>query len=1049
MQSAGRDSALRAPLLDPFEAYSQQGFHGLNLRESFRRMATDFCQQLSLAGPLAVNLVTANAVAVTNLYFVARGGTVQLATAALGNNVAIMFGRLVLLGLCGALDTLAAQAWGAGKERRLPLLLQRTVLFLWLHCVLISAAMLMLPAGLQALGQDPGLGAMLWRYLLALLPSVWLEALSRPINRALVARGIVTPQMVISLVGLPLTVATTYALVVAAGWEYMGAALAMSAAAGYDVILLLLYVAGSGQWANVVGTPSRKAFKGWRQLARLAYPAASMKCAESWAFTICTLAASLLPDACTATAAVGVSYNVYGVLFISFVACATAACVTVGNKLGAGDPGGAKLAAAGSLLIVPPAWGLAAVALLVTPCQNAILALFATGEEPGGDDPTVLRGVLRHMFVIVAGLVLLDGIQTVLSGVIQGCGRQHAGALVNLVAFYIFALPLALFLAFSLPLPPGLGGGLWGLGLGPEGLYLGMAAGPAIQTVSYTYILLRTNWRRVAQAAVSAAALNSASSFASLLRRLDSGGLMGPPLIRSAASSGHGMGSFTGASSARLPIIQEHMREGRDSSDSFGAGAVPISIPISDMAASGSALVPASAPAPVSTSFTARMNSWLQANKCVLAGAFPGGGGGDGEVDEELSYVGASSDDEDDDDDGGGGGDGVLVAADVPLNRKRSYSRLRPVSVSNNIAIASAASGKPLAALEATAAGLLLPCADDESPSTTALSQPLIMTRGSPPLTERAQHCLLAATLEPYCPAPVEVARRPAAAAWWARLYGAWRPLFSKATVAPAEDPPELAVAAATDAVAAAASAPMQLPGVVGTAGPFVAVMADVAGASARGMSSPVVMAASPLPITGSLAWHAAAAASGSGSGSGSGGALGFSRFATGSAIRASNPRSGCVASNLEPTISPPPPAMMVARGEVFRSCESLAAAVPSSEDVYAFSASAGTDGGSSWFDPPASFYQDPIQMQQQTRLPEQLAFTMAAACDGYGGGRGGGGGGDGDCSTAAAAADEATMASLMAKLVPQAVSSADSVIVRHGGDGAVVLSMNATATHA
>lgn len=44
----------------------------------------------------------------------------------------VMLGRLVLLGLCGALDTLAAQAWGAGKEGRLPLLLQRTVLFLWM-----------------------------------------------------------------------------------------------------------------------------------------------------------------------------------------------------------------------------------------------------------------------------------------------------------------------------------------------------------------------------------------------------------------------------------------------------------------------------------------------------------------------------------------------------------------------------------------------------------------------------------------------------------------------------------------------------------------------------------------------------------------------------------------------------------------------------------------------------------------------------------------------------------------------------------------------------
>ncbi|GIL66766.1 hypothetical protein Vafri_20274 [Volvox africanus] len=1008
MQSAGRNSALRVPLLDPFEAASQQGFpanNGLNLRESFWQMATDFCQQLSLAGPLAVNLVTANAVAVSILYFVARGGTEQLAAAALGNNVAVMFGRLVLLGLCGALDTLAAQAWGAGKERRLPLLLQRTVLFLLLHCVLISAAMLLLPAGLRALGQDRALSVMVWKYLLALLPSVWLEALSRPINRALVARGIVTPQMVISLMGLPITIATTYTLVVPLRWEYLGAALAMSAAAGLEVVLLLLYVAVSGQWSNVVGTPSRKAIKGWGQLARLAYPAASMKCAESWAFTICTLAASLLPDAYTATAAVGVSYNVYGVLFIAFVACSTAACVTVGNRLGAGDAGGAKLAAAGSLLIVPPAWGLAAVALLVRPCQNAILALFATGEGPdaAGDDPTVLNDVLRHMFVIVAGLVLLDGIQTVLSGIIQGCGRQHAGALVNLAAFYVFALPLALFLAFSLPLPDLLGGGLLGLGLGPEGLYLGMAAGPAIQTVCYSYILLRTNWRRVSQAAVSAAALNSVSSFASLIRRFDSGGLMGPPLIRSATSSGHGMGSFT----ARLPIIQEHLREGRDSSESFGAGAGPI--PISAIA-SGSMLVPASTSA--AASFNARMNSWLHANKAVLAGAFIGGEGegGDGEVDEGVLYVGASSDDEVADD---GGGNGVFVTVDPPpLSQKRSLSRLRPVSGGGTATIF-AAPGKFHSAVETTAVVSSLPGADDTSLSRAALAQAFIMTHGSPPLTDPSHYCLLAATLEPNSPAttatsvllpagsvsycahspslyghthvpvgdatatttatatagdktvtaggaPVEVVHRPTTA-WWARLGWAWRPLLVRATAVPAKDSPgsaavPTAAAAAAGAVAATASAPLQLPGVVCTSGPLVAVMGNVAGAYAGGLLS----SAAPLPITRSMSRHAAATAAGGGSEE----ARGLSRSTGNSATGVSTPSSGC-ADNLRPTISAAATAMVVTRGDVFRSCESLAAAVPRSEDVYAFSASAGTDG-SSWLDPPSSFHQDPIQ----TRLP-------------------------------------------------------------------------------
>ncbi len=47
------------------------------------------------------------------------------------------------------------------------------------HCAAITAAMLALPSGLAALGQDPALSDMVRTYILALLPSVWLEAVTR------------------------------------------------------------------------------------------------------------------------------------------------------------------------------------------------------------------------------------------------------------------------------------------------------------------------------------------------------------------------------------------------------------------------------------------------------------------------------------------------------------------------------------------------------------------------------------------------------------------------------------------------------------------------------------------------------------------------------------------------------------------------------------------------------------------------------------------------------------------------------------------------------
>ena len=61
----------------------------------------------------------------------------------------------------------------------------------------------------------------------------------------------------------------------------------------------------------------------------------------------------------------------------------------------------------------------------------------------------------------------------------QGSGRQQKGALINLVAFYVFAMPLALFLGFY-------------LGWGVIGLFAGMGLGPVMQTLLYGWLVLRT-----------------------------------------------------------------------------------------------------------------------------------------------------------------------------------------------------------------------------------------------------------------------------------------------------------------------------------------------------------------------------------------------------------------------------------------------------------------------------------------------------------------------------------------------------------------------------
>lgn len=72
----------------------------------------------------------------------------------------------------------------------------------------------------------------------------------------------------------------------------------------------------------------------------------------------------------------------------------------------------------------------------------------------------------------------------------QGAGQQRQGALINLVAYYICGLPLAVLLSFR-------------LGFDVNGLVLGMVLGTTIQAVWYTTMVLRLDWEEQARAAAA------------------------------------------------------------------------------------------------------------------------------------------------------------------------------------------------------------------------------------------------------------------------------------------------------------------------------------------------------------------------------------------------------------------------------------------------------------------------------------------------------------------------------------------------------------------
>ncbi|GIL46250.1 hypothetical protein Vafri_3278 [Volvox africanus] len=450
-----------------------------------RRIMQDILDQASLAWPLALNLLAAYSTSIISSSFVGHLGTKELAGAALGNSFTGITARYVLQGLCGALDTQAAQAFGAGNYAALGPIFKRTLLFLWLHCVPITCLLLGAPHLLRYLSREHMLAVIAHKYIMALIPAIWLDAMARPLNRILVAQRITKPQMVISLLIVPLHIANTYLLVFPAGLGYVGAALAMGATNAYISLLTSAYIVWAGLAPRVFGGEWSQVFKGWWEMASLAYPAMVMRVAESAAFSAMTVIAAALPDPTNAVAAISVGFSTCAVMYMPFNAFGMTACTQVGNNLGAGNGQGARTAAIASTLVGPLLWSLPALLLIEPHCRDTVISVFTDDRNPS------LMSMLNPLMLLVAAVNLFDGVQTILTGVVEGAGKQFHGSYTNLLVFYGLAVPLALWLGFR-------------RGLGVVGMWSGMLVGSVLQAVAYSVIVALIRWDKEAERAARA-----------------------------------------------------------------------------------------------------------------------------------------------------------------------------------------------------------------------------------------------------------------------------------------------------------------------------------------------------------------------------------------------------------------------------------------------------------------------------------------------------------------------------------------------------------------
>jgi MATE family multidrug resistance protein len=156
-----------------------------------------------------------------------------------------------------------------------------------------------------------------------------------------------------------------------------------------------------------------------------------------------------------AFAAHAVAINLATISFMLPSGVGVAAATRVGNLVGAGLPWGRSAAIAiglGAAIVAVPA-----IAFLLLP--KALAGIYTS-------DVTVV-GVAAAIIPLAGAFQLFDGTQAVAFGVLRGAGDLKVPAIVNVLGYWLFGLPIGWVLAF----PAGGGArGVW------AGLVLGLAA---------------------------------------------------------------------------------------------------------------------------------------------------------------------------------------------------------------------------------------------------------------------------------------------------------------------------------------------------------------------------------------------------------------------------------------------------------------------------------------------------------------------------------------------------------------------------------------------
>ncbi|KAI5964715.1 uncharacterized protein KGF55_001784 [Candida pseudojiufengensis] len=447
--------------------------------EDFMKIKTNYIHESYVlfrhATPLIITFILEHFFSIVCLIVVGKLGTDELAAVSLATMTStITFA--IFEGIATSLDTLCPQAVGARNYEMMSLYVQRCIMFSWTVFIPCGLFWWFSPYFLKYIIDNENVVHLTSTFLRILILGAPAYIFFENSKRFLQSQGIFEAGTGVLFISAPINIGLSWFLVWNSkfGLGYIGSPIATVINFWIMSILLVLYVRfidGKKCWFGIASI--KDIFSDWGQIGHLALPGVVMIESEYLAYEIMTLFASYFGT--TALAAQSAVASIASIAYMVPFAVSIAASTRIANFIGGQNLAGSLISTKVAML----------GALVASSTNCLILFTFRTHlAHIFTDDPKVVNLIENLLHPLVAILQIFDGIASVNSGILRAQGLQKIGGLINFIAYYAFALPLALILSKV-------------MGYKLYGLWIGVGSGMLIIALSTFFVILFSDWDQI------------------------------------------------------------------------------------------------------------------------------------------------------------------------------------------------------------------------------------------------------------------------------------------------------------------------------------------------------------------------------------------------------------------------------------------------------------------------------------------------------------------------------------------------------------------------